>query len=121
MGHLATLNFSLGEDIDMLRDTVNKFAAIRKLKDLPQIDRILSHGGDGTPYERAVRLGAYEMTARPEIEIIAGGGVDADVIRVLRQETTIGEFHVGSAARVNGKVERSQVADLVNAMSEIYV
>ena len=27
MGHLATLNFSLGEDIDMLRDTVNRFAA----------------------------------------------------------------------------------------------
>lgn len=102
-------------------DTVNKFAAIRKLKYMPQIDRILSHGGDGTPYERAVRLGAYEMTARPEIEIIAGGGVDADVIRVLRQETMIGEFHVGSAARVHGKVERSQVADLVNAMSEIYV
>ncbi len=23
MGHLATLNFSLGEDIDMLRDTVD--------------------------------------------------------------------------------------------------
>lgn len=28
MDHLATLNFSLGEDIDMLRDTVNRFAAI---------------------------------------------------------------------------------------------
>jgi isovaleryl-CoA dehydrogenase len=27
MGHLATLNFSLGEDIDMLRDTVSRFAA----------------------------------------------------------------------------------------------
>src|SRR6476469_3233098 len=27
MSHLATLNFSLGEDIDMLRDTVNRFAA----------------------------------------------------------------------------------------------
>ena len=27
MGHLAALNFSLGEDIDMLRDTVNRFAA----------------------------------------------------------------------------------------------
>src|SRR5438552_9096905 len=27
MSHVATLNFSLGEDIDMLRDTVNKFAA----------------------------------------------------------------------------------------------
>src|SRR6476469_10739754 len=26
MSHLATLNFSLGEDIDMLRDTINKFA-----------------------------------------------------------------------------------------------
>src|SRR5467141_2310169 len=27
MSHVATLNFSLGEDIDMLRDTVNRFAA----------------------------------------------------------------------------------------------
>ncbi len=27
MSHLATLNFSPGEDIDMLRDTVNRFAA----------------------------------------------------------------------------------------------
>ena len=27
MSHLATLNFSLGEDIDMLRDTINRFAA----------------------------------------------------------------------------------------------
>jgi hypothetical protein len=26
MGHLATLNFSLGEDIDMLRDTIKRFA-----------------------------------------------------------------------------------------------
>jgi len=102
-------------------DTVNKFAAIRKLKYLPQIDRILSHGGDGAPAERSVRLAAYEMTAKPEIEIIAGGRVDADVIRVLRSETAIDEFHVGSAARVNGKVEQSRVAMLVNAMSEIYV
>ena len=27
MSHMAMLNFSLGEDIDMLRDTINKFAA----------------------------------------------------------------------------------------------
>ena len=27
MSHVATLSFSLGEDIDMLRDTINKFAA----------------------------------------------------------------------------------------------
>jgi isovaleryl-CoA dehydrogenase len=26
MSHVATLSFSLGEDIDMLRDTINKFA-----------------------------------------------------------------------------------------------
>ena len=102
-------------------DTVNKFAAIRKLKYMPQIDRILSHGGDGPPYDRAARLEAYELTAKSEIKIIAGGRVDADVIRVLRSETRINEFHVGSAARVNGKVARSRVAMLVNAMSEMYV
>ena len=98
-------------------DTVNKFAAIRRLKEMPQIDRILSHGGDGTPDERAVRLAGYKMTANPEIEIIAGGRVDADVIEVLRRETAISEFHVGSAARIKGKVERSRVVELVNAMS----
>ncbi|HTK38334.1 MAG TPA: copper homeostasis protein CutC [Pyrinomonadaceae bacterium] len=102
-------------------DTVNKFVAIRKFKDLPQIDRILSHGGDGSPADRAVRLAAYEMTAKPEIRIIAGGRVNADMIRELLSETTINEFHVGSAARINGKVERSRVAELVKAMSEIYV
>ena len=102
-------------------DTVNKFAVIRKLKELPQIDRILSHGGEGTPADRAVRLAAYEMTAKPEIGIIAGGRVNAHVIQVLRRETRINEFHVGTAARVNGKVERSLVATLVSAMSEIYV
>ena len=102
-------------------DTVNKFAAIRKFKELPQIDRILSHGGEGTPADRSVRLAAYEMTAKPEIEIIAGGRVNANVIQVLRRETVINEFHVGTAARVNGKVERSRVSELVNTMSEIYV
>jgi copper homeostasis protein len=98
-------------------DTVNKFAAIRRLKELPQIDRILSHGGDGTPADRAVRLAGYGMTAMPEIAIIAGGRVNADAIQILRSETAISEFHVGSAARLNGKVVSSQVAKLVNAMS----
>lgn len=98
-------------------DTVNKFVAIRKLKEMPQIDRILSHGGDGSPVDRAVRLEAYEMTANPEIHVIAGGRVNAEVIEVLKHDTGITEFHVGSAARVNGKVMSSQVAKLVNAMS----
>lgn len=136
----VVLGFLDGSDIDMetiqrvleaapdlnatfhhaFEDTVNKFAAIRKLKDLPQIDRILSHGGDGTPFERAVRLAAYEMTSKPGIQMIAGGRVNAEVIQILHGETEIGEFHVGSAARENGKVERSLVATLVDAMSGIY-
>ena len=98
----------------------NKFAAIEKLKKLAQIDRILSHGGSGVWAEKYSILDLYAQSAQPEIEILAGGGIDRKAIRLLRKKTSVREFHAGSAARGGGKVDKSRVEKLVSAVRENY-
>lgn len=101
-------------------DAADKFSAIEKLKNLPQIDRILAHGGQDIWAEKIFRLGEYATAAQPEIEILAGGGVDLQIISMLREKTSVTEFHVGRAARFDGKVESWQVALLAAALAENY-
>ncbi|MDQ3750575.1 MAG: hypothetical protein M3367_16395 [Acidobacteriota bacterium] len=101
-------------------DANDKFAAIEKLKKMVWIDRILSHGGSAEWMEKRKLLGIYAQRAQPEIEILAGGGVDAEAIKLLLEKTSVREFHVGSAARENGKVKSSRVAKLARALGENY-
>ncbi len=98
-------------------DSTDKFFVIEKLKRLPQVDRILAHGGQGSWVEKASRLEAYASRARPEIKILAGGGVDAEVIELLKAKSSVREFHVGSAAREKGEVQTERVALLADAMN----
>ena len=101
-------------------DTKNKFAAIEKLKNLAQIDRILSHGGKEIWAEKCRRLEDYARVSRPQIEILAGGGIDREAIKLLRKKTSITEVHTGSAARANGKVDKLRVENLVRALRDNY-
>lgn len=103
-------------------DAVDQQQAVSELKKLPQVDRILSNGGAGKWEERRQRLETYAHAAAPEIEIIAGGGIDMDAIALLRRTTSIREFHVGRAARsgfqVVGEVQAELVRALVDATRE---
>jgi copper homeostasis protein len=97
----------------------DQLQSVTQLKSLPQVDRILSSGGAGELEVRRGRLVAYEQAAAPEIEIIAGGGIDRNAIEILRRTTNIREFHVGRAARegfsVAGPVQAELVRELVRA------
>jgi copper homeostasis protein len=99
-------------------ETADKLTAIEAVKSLPQIDRILSHAGPGNWAEKYGKADLYARTARPEIQIVAGGGIDASAIRMLRKTTTITEFHVGTAARTEGRVDRKKVRELVASIEE---
>jgi len=88
----ATFHHAFEEAADQLR-------AVSQLKNMSQVDRILSHGGLEGLDERRDRLDTYARAAAPEITIIAGGGIDADAIALLKRTTAIREFHVGRAAR----------------------
>ena len=101
-------------------DTADKFSAIERLKKLPQIDRILAHGGGGSWAEKVARLGEYAVSAQPGIKILAGGGVDAQIISMLRERTPVREFHAGRAARIDSRVDAARVAMLAAAVTENY-
>jgi len=94
--------------------------AIAKLKTLGQVDRILTAGGRGDWPTKMDRLESYQRTANPEIKILAGGGLDIQLLKEIRAKTGISEFHVGRAARfqsrIDGPVHSELVRELVNAI-----
>jgi copper homeostasis protein len=100
-------------------DTTDHCKAIRQIKQLTQVDRILSHGGPGNLSERAERLRRYQEHASPELTILAGGGIDAAAIDEIVRSTTIREFHVGRAARSLAKVEGGVQPSLVSGLVEV--
>jgi copper homeostasis protein len=99
-------------------EELEPLGAIAEIKKHKQIDRILSHGGDGDWTEKVQRLARYQMEARPEIEIIAGGGLKAEIIERIAATTAISEFHVGRAARAANRVDGAVQAALVKGLVE---
>jgi copper homeostasis protein len=105
-------------------DAIDQLQAVNELKGMGQVDRILSSGGSGELNDKRRLLSAYAQAAAPEIRIIAGGGIDADAIALLKRTTDIREFHVGRAARrgfqVAGEVRADLVQTLVHAMRGMF-
>ena len=100
-------------------DLSDHLAAIATLKRLPQIDRILTRGGSGELSEKIQRLNNYERTAKPELTILAGGGIDLESIRQVGRATNVREFHVGRAARFGNRVDAAVSAPLVNNLVRV--
>jgi copper homeostasis protein len=96
--------------------------ALESLRALPQIDHILTRGGTGDAFERAARLQTYREKASDSFSMLAGGGVDEDVLRVLCAHCSIHEFHVGRAARdATGAVRANLVSRLKQVLEQASV
>jgi copper homeostasis protein len=93
--------------------------AIDRLAVVPQIDRILTSGGAGTPVERCERLHAFTARARGRLVIIAGSSVDEEMLALIAQTKCVGEAHVGRAARANGNQESPVSAARVARLREL--
>ena len=74
-------------------------AAIDILARMPQIDGILTSGGEGTPETRCARLRGYSARAGARVTIVAGGGVDEEAFALFAKAGCVREIHVGRAAR----------------------
>ncbi len=98
---------------DHLPDRVR---ALQELKQLPQIDRVLTDGGEGSWAERKVRLVEWQRAAAPQIKLVFAAGLCASRVAEASQDLRDVEVHVGRAARIpqviSGTVCRSQVASL---------
>jgi copper homeostasis protein len=73
--------------------------AIELLARLPQIDGILTRGGEGTPENRCARLREYSARAATRLNIMAGGGVVEEAFALFAMAGCVREIHVGRAAR----------------------
>jgi copper homeostasis protein len=96
----------------------DKLLALKQIKTIAQVDRILSSGGVGDLSARVQRLRLYEQHSSPEITILAGGVVDADAILEIGRTTGIREFHVGRAARHLFRTDGAVDATLVSRVKD---
>jgi copper homeostasis protein len=74
-------------------------ASIAMLRELPQIDRLLTNGGGGTVQARCARWCEYAARAGTRPIILAGGGLDDEAIAAVASARSVLEIHVGRAAR----------------------
>ena len=101
---------------DELRDPL---ASINAVASVAGIDRILTSGGEGAPAVRCQRLRAYQERAGARLTIIAGGGIDADMLASLVQNGVVREVHVGRAAREGHDPEAAVAAAAVSRLRDI--
>ncbi len=96
------------------------FDVIRDLKQCRQVDRILTFGGKGEWEQKIKRLDKYQQAAAPEITILAGGGLDKEIIENIKNKADIREFHVGRTVRrpptVDGTVDSTIVGAIVSTI-----
>ncbi|QQS48769.1 MAG: copper homeostasis protein CutC [Acidobacteriota bacterium] len=94
--------------------------AIAELKRHSRIDLILTSGGPDPWAEKVERYEAWEQAARPEIGILAGGGIDLEAVSILRRATSIRQYHAGTVVRrdklLEGPVEAGRVRQLVELL-----
>ncbi len=102
-------------------EVTDPLAAIEELKHVPQVDRILTSGGNGSWPQRKKRLNDWQRAASPAIKILLVAGLDAQILADLRREPGLFEVHVGRAARVprsvGGIVRREAVRTLKSALA----
>lgn len=102
---------------DELADPIQ---SIGQLKQLSQIDRILTIGGKGDWAQRKTRLIEWQRSAAPALKILVGAGVGSSILSDLAKTPEIEEVHVGRAARVpqtvSGQVRRARVRFLKSAL-----
>ena len=73
--------------------------AIDTLAGIPQVDSILTSGGEGTPMERCARLRTYSARAGMRLAIMAGAGVDEEAFALFAKAGCVRAIHLGRAAR----------------------
>jgi copper homeostasis protein len=109
------LNATFHRAFDEVRDPLR---TIDELKQIGQIDYILTNGGAGEWPERKRRLLAWQKAASPEITFIVAAGLCPSVLADLNGDKPAFQFHVGRAARVgrqvSNPVDSNQVAALKN-------
>jgi copper homeostasis protein len=89
--------------------------ALNSLKKL--VRRVLSSGAANSAWEGRVRLKAWQETYGECLRFAVASKVNLENIAALAKAIGAPEYHVGNAARSNGKVDSVKVRDLKAALN----
>jgi copper homeostasis protein len=92
-------------------------AALEALRRIPQIDRVLTSGGDADWATRCAALGRYADRAAG-LTLVACGGVDEAALALIAATACVREVHVGRAARDPQHRDAPVSADRVRRLRE---
>lgn len=96
-------------------DAVDLMDAITVLNDFPEVDHVLTSGGQATALEGLERLSAMHDVA--EMNILPGAGITADNVSQLVDRLGIDFVHVGSGVRTDGQLDEQKFNAIKETMT----
>lgn len=106
--HKGELSLTFHRAIDSSRDI---FEAAEVLADFPEVDRILTSGGQATALEGKETV-ARLIEDHPDLIILPGSGITLENAVTLLEATKASELHVGSAVLQDGIIQKERVEAL---------
>lgn len=110
--HKGELSLTFHRAIDSSRDI---FEAAEVLADFPEVDRILTSGGQATALEGKETI-ARLIADYPDLIILPGSGITLENAEALLEATKASELHVGSAVLQDGAIQKERVEALTRLL-----
>ena len=114
LADLPTVVVTFHRAFDCVADPI---AALDALQGIPQIDRVLTSGGDADWATRCAVLKRYADRASG-LTLVVGGGVDEAALALIAATACVPEVHVGRAARHPQHRDAPVSADRVRRLRE---
>jgi len=108
--HKGELSLTFHRAIDSSRDE-----AAEVLADFPEVDRILTSGGQATALEGKETI-ARLIADYPDLIILPGSGITLENAEALLEATKASELHVGSAVLQDGAIQKEHVEALTRLL-----
>ncbi|HAZ40135.1 MAG TPA: copper homeostasis protein [Exiguobacterium sp.] len=110
--HKGELSLTFHRAIDSSRDVLE---AAEVLADFPDVDRILTSGGQATALEGKETI-ARLIVDYPDLIILPGSGITLENAEALLEATKASELHVGSAVLQDGAIQKERVEALTRLL-----
>jgi len=110
--HKGELSLTFHRAIDSSRDILE---AAEVLADFPEVDRILTSGGQATALEGKETITRL-IEAYPDLIILPGSGITLENAETLLEATKASELHVGSAVLQEGVIQKERVEALTRLL-----
>lgn len=110
--HKGELSLTFHRAIDSSRDILE---AAEVLADFPEVDRILTSGGQATALEGKETI-ACLIEDHPDLIILPGSGITLENAEALLEATKASELHVGSAVLQDGIIQKERVEALTRLL-----